>query len=330
MAPAGGVEGGSGEPVPTLDVGHARAVQLAHGRDHGVGLNYAPDAGLVAHRDLPEGPGFVPVEGLDLGLEGDLAAQVIAIGHAAEVLQQDRLGGEVLRPVVVGLKAVGVDVVGGVHPATRIGVLEPGAADVGVLVEDLVAHASLAEANAGEQAGHAGADDEDVHLRGAGLEARRFPDRRLGIGLGQAELVAEKVGVALRDLRAGHKAHHPAQGGGGGLVSPAAALAEPIDQGDLRLGQELLLLGIRNTCVAPRQRDIGGGPFGAQPMVLASQVHKRGLQGGLVSGGERPVELGQVDVGHVFPPGSLSDWRHETAGGTGKEGRPDVSWPGAA
>jgi hypothetical protein len=40
-------------------------------------------------------------------------------------------------------------------------------------------------------------------------------------------------------------------------------------------------------------------------MVLSGQVNERRLQGGLVSGGERPVELGQVDVGHVFSPGAI-------------------------
>jgi hypothetical protein len=38
-------------------------------------------------------------------------------------------------------------------------------------------------------------------------------------------------------------------------------------------------------------------------VILSGQVHQGRLQGRLVGGGERPVELGQVDVGHVVSPG---------------------------
>ena len=88
--------------------------------------------------------------------------------HCAEVVVQLGLGRVGLRPVVALRERVAVVVVRDVDPAARVGVLEPGAADVGVLLEHRTDDAGLLEPVRGGDAGHAGADDRDAEVAAGG------------------------------------------------------------------------------------------------------------------------------------------------------------------
>ena len=59
------------------------------------------------------------------------------------------------------------------HPATGIAVLEPGAADPGVLVDHGEADAGLLQADGRQDAGHPGTDHEDVEVAPGRLSAGR-------------------------------------------------------------------------------------------------------------------------------------------------------------
>ena len=94
----------------------------------------------------------------------------VSMHDVFEVRLQLRLLGEILSPVVGRLEAVAVEMVSDVDACARIGVLPPGSADAGILLDDGVGNARLLQPDRGEQAGLAAADDDDGKL-GPGLGA---------------------------------------------------------------------------------------------------------------------------------------------------------------
>ncbi len=99
--------------------------------------------------------------------------------------------------------------VGVVDPASGVDVLQPGAAHIGVLLDDGEVDARLFEADAGENAGHAGAHDHHLHLPGRRRKLGARPIGRLGAdAAGQAQLVGEKRGVVGRDIDARDPVDH--------------------------------------------------------------------------------------------------------------------------
>ncbi len=130
---------------------------------------------------------LVPVDGLHRGLEQRVVVQVPLAPDAAQVLEDLLAAGVLLRRDVAGLlQQRQVDV--GLHVAAHAGVAVPvpDAAEVGRLLEDPQAgHARLAQPHAGEQPGHAAADDSDVDL----LD-QRLPSVGLG-GVGVGGVVRE-------------------------------------------------------------------------------------------------------------------------------------------
>ena len=138
-----------------------------------------------------------------LWIEEDLGMHDVVRGGAPEVGLQRILGGEPVRPVVVGEEGVGVEVVLRVHPGGGIGVLVPRAADVAAALDDLEVVSGLFEPDAGEQPGHASADHQDLEM----LRRRIGPDVRAA----EAQFVLEQRKVARRDLEAGHEVHQLAQ-----------------------------------------------------------------------------------------------------------------------
>ena len=214
VAPAGGVKTLAGEAVGALDLRNARPVELAHRGDQGVGLQgFAPAVG-GSHLDPPFRPRLVEHRLFDLGLEADMAAQAVLVGDAAEIVEQDRLGGIELREVVIGLERIGIHVVLVIDAAAGIDVLVPGAAQIGVLFENGERHARLLQADAGEQARHAGPDNDHLQLAGGPLQFGRGPVRRLGVRAVQGQLIGEEGLVIGGDIGAGHPVHHLAHGGG--------------------------------------------------------------------------------------------------------------------
>jgi hypothetical protein len=137
-------------------------------------------------------------------------AQVVLVGDAAEVFQQLRLGREVLRPGVVRLEGVAVHVVGVVHPAARIGVHQPRAADVGVFLDNLELDAGLGEPDARQDARHPGAHHQHLQPTSGFLQPRLLELRVLA-GSGERQLVQQERRIAFRDRRAGDEIHHATQ-----------------------------------------------------------------------------------------------------------------------
>ena len=156
VVPSSGVEGGTGEGRRARQVGDVGPVELADAADDGVGRRDRARA-----RRPRGGGGSTRIDasssstGQHLGAEADEGPQAVLVGDAAEVVEQHLLGGEVLRPVVALREGVAVEEVRHVDAAARVGVLEPGAADVVVLLQHHDLDAGLVEAVGGHQPGHA-------------------------------------------------------------------------------------------------------------------------------------------------------------------------------
>ena len=111
-----------------------------------------------------------------LGRELDVFADAEHIGTLLEVAVQHVLRREVERPVVSLCEGVAVVVIRVVDATPRIRVLPPGATDAGVLVDDHERHARLLQPARGDQARHAGADDQDAEVD-TGRELVELPAR---------------------------------------------------------------------------------------------------------------------------------------------------------
>ena len=177
------------------DVRERRAVELADRADDRVGLERLLACRRRSRTRTVQRQRRRPTTSADsdLGPEADVLAQVERVGAAPEVVEQHVLGREVERPVVALRERVAVVVVRVVDAAARIRVLEPGAADVVVLLEDHERHAGLLQPVGGEQARHAGADDQRRRsrrpararraaspARGGPRRGRRAPPRAAG------------------------------------------------------------------------------------------------------------------------------------------------------
>ena len=102
--------------------------------------------------------------------------------------------------------------IGRVHPRAGVGVLEPGPADVGVLLHDHKRHAGLLEPEGRENAGHARPDDDD--FEGAiGIQLVFRPLRSARVTVGERQLLDQERDVLLGGWRAGEEVEHRAQVG---------------------------------------------------------------------------------------------------------------------
>jgi len=79
---------------------------------------------------------LVPLQGGDLGLELDLVVNVVGLGGLFEVGVDLVLVDKLFGKVIVGGKGVAVEVGGCVGLTARVGVAEPGAANVGLELKD--------------------------------------------------------------------------------------------------------------------------------------------------------------------------------------------------
>ena len=134
-------------------------------------------------------------------LEPDVAAQVVAVGDVVEVALDLGLRGEVLGPhpllLELGVEAERVLEARDVAARAGIAVPEPGAADAGALLEHHDAQALLAKDLQRVEAGHAGADDDDVDI-----EPARVVDHALDLTTGDtSQLGATMIGRMWVDSR---------------------------------------------------------------------------------------------------------------------------------
>ena len=127
------------------------------------------------------------------------------VDHPTEVALQLGLFGKEMRPVIAGLEAVAVEVVGDVNTRTRIAVLPPRSTGAGVLLEDGERNVGLPQPNTRQDSGLAATDDDYRQLRGAIGIQRGRPAR---IDTLEIHFLEEQRQVAVRHALAGRPVHH--------------------------------------------------------------------------------------------------------------------------
>jgi hypothetical protein len=206
VIPLRGVERHAGERVEARDLGEVRTVELAHRAHHRVDHEGLVATVGIANDDRPRGGSVVPRGRARLGAEADVLLHTEVAGAVAEVPVEHPLVGVVERPVVPLRKGVAVVVVRVVDSATRIRVLVPGAADVVVLLDDGVGDAGLLEPVRGEDARHAGADDQHGEVA-VGIEVGLAPLRAAAVVTPQRELLLQQRHVVVH-VGAAHDVLH--------------------------------------------------------------------------------------------------------------------------
>ena len=98
--------------------------------------------------------------------------------------------------------------VAAVDAATRINVLKPGAAHLGMTLQDSEGNPSLLQADTGQQTGHAGTNHDNLES-GFCLDTQAFHSRRgIRVLAIQGKLGRQVLTIFRRDLLADHVAHH--------------------------------------------------------------------------------------------------------------------------
>ena len=289
MVPAGRVERRSGERLAALDLRQLRAVELTDGADDRVGRDGPLVAVGVDRAHRPRRRVLVPLDRGHLGVEADVRADAELVDALAEVLVELGARAVVERPVVALGERVAVVVVRDVDPAPGIAVLQPGAADVGVLVQHDVRHVGLGQAVGGDDAGHAGADDDDLEVA-VRVDVVLVPPGRPQVGR-QGQLLAHHRQVLVDLLAAGHVLEDVLEGGAGRHGRrDAAAVAERDERLQRQLADGLLLLGRQAALVIAHQQRVDA-QVGAQQRVVARDVGERRQQGREVGHLERGAQL---------------------------------------
>ena len=159
VVPLGRVEGAPGEGAGARQVRHGGLVQLAGGEDDRGRLVAAAVGGL----DRPAARRVVPRAGGDLRVRDDLAVDAVVAGDAAQVLEDLGLRRAEPRPVAPRGVGEGVEVARDVAGRARVGVGVPGAAELGVALEQHdVAEPVALELDGGGDAAEARPDDHDL------------------------------------------------------------------------------------------------------------------------------------------------------------------------
>ena len=292
LIPARGMKRGAAKRVPAGDLRQPRAIELADGADHGVGAERR--ALLPAGAPGMERPDLAPLverEALDFGGEADPVANAEPGGALAKVLQEYRLGGKELRPIL-GCERVGIGVIGRVDAAAGVGVLQPGAAHVGVLLEHGVGDARLLQAMRRQDSRHTGADHRHVE---AGAPLRRHLAEEAGgagVAAGQPEFGHQELDVVLperpADEETGHLMHLFA-GRRRRRAQPAVAVGGDDFQG---AGAHLLLL-------RPAEPHLRVAPDHARSNLPSEQLEVAGEMG------QRRQQRGDVGVRQSIPYGRV-------------------------
>ena len=152
VAPLGAVPMRAGEAVQAANRRQLGPVELPHGSDHRV--EPAADGAALGADDvnLPLLLVFMPLQAGGLGVEADVRQQAQVGGHFLLVAPDFVALGVVAAPAQVGRKRVAVEVIRRVDTGLGIGVLEPGAAQLGVFVDQLEGDGQLLQAVGGAQA----------------------------------------------------------------------------------------------------------------------------------------------------------------------------------
>ena len=174
-APARRVPRRAGEGVDALDGAELRDVEKAHRGDHRIGPARAQTAVGLAGDDFPATGVLVPVHRDHLDTEFDIPAQVEIGRNPALIVEHLVALGVVAAPVEVGRKRIRIEVVGRIDTGLGVIVLEPGATDLGVLVDHRKVQPHLLEAPGRAQTGEPGADHQHLEVGQARRRRRRAP-----------------------------------------------------------------------------------------------------------------------------------------------------------
>src|SRR3954471_9327531 len=164
MRPAPGEIDRALEILDAVDLRRLWRGETAGGHD----VMAAGYARTVVGDELPALAAVIPIRGLDLGAEANVATEVVTIGDETEIAQDFRLGGVFFRPspgaIEFGIERVAV--VDGLDVAACAGIAVPvpGAADVAGLLDHHHREAGLAQLVQEIKAGKPGADHRDIDL----------------------------------------------------------------------------------------------------------------------------------------------------------------------
>ena len=174
--------------------------------DDGIELQHLlPAAGTGG--DAPQLLRLIPGAAEHAVIEEHLVAQAVFLRDTQQVLLDLRALGVVAAPVRILLEGVGIEMAGGVDGHAGVDVLQPGAAEIGVLFDDREVVAGLVELDARGDAAHAGADHGHLEVGGRLFAVRQFPARHR---LFECHLVIEHRYLLRGDFLAHAHAHHPA------------------------------------------------------------------------------------------------------------------------
>ena len=165
MRPVEGVEGRAPEVVHAGKPGQGRNRQQSEHRHQEPAGEGAP----VRHPNPPEVRGLVVVRRVDPAVELHVAPEVELVRDEVEIAQVLGLAREVLLPVPLvehfPRERVAVGVALRIEARAGVAVVVPGAAEVGVRLEDRGVHPEVGEALDLVDAGHPGPDHDDFEVR---------------------------------------------------------------------------------------------------------------------------------------------------------------------
>ena len=272
--------------------GEGGTVQLAHRTDDRVDDVGPFGAVTGAHRQRPFPRGVVEPGLGHLRREADALAQPQLLAHPLQVGQQIRLRREARHPVVGLGEGEAVELVRHVDTAARVDVLEPGAADVRVLLVDHDLHARLAQPVRRRQARGARADHGAAEATAHVVEVPRGPP---GIGPLEGQLLHQEGLPLLRGVRTHEKVEHTPQLVLGQRLLGARTLVGQQSVSGQPPGRLLLLGG--EAASGDEELALIGRQLRAQQGQVARPVRHRAQQGVHVGRGERRLDPRRV--GHA-------------------------------
>ena len=204
-----------------------------------------------------------------------MSAHIVALRHALEIIEQGLAIRKVRGPLVIGLKDVVVEMVGGVHLATRIGVFVPGPADFRVLIHQQVIDSSLLQAYGGKNSRHARSNDQHSIAGGYARIIDRYP---AAILVQQVKLLAHQFKLFFREGYSGNVLHGLGNHGVIGCGQcRATGVAVSDDRGQRQLSRLISGAFAQSVFLFGQLRNVW--PYvPAQRITGTLQVHQRGHQ----------------------------------------------------
>ena len=164
MVPACGVETGLAKIVQPGDGRVLWLIELARRADQNFGRKPGVAAVGLDRLDAPDRGRIVPHRAGHFLVEADFLLQRVHVRIAADVGQYLVAFGKKVVPVIVVAERIGIKMVGCVHTDAGIGVFKPGAADIGIFLDDGEWKPGLLQLDAHGHAGKARANDGNMAI----------------------------------------------------------------------------------------------------------------------------------------------------------------------